>query len=310
MGFMRAEVVARVPSRNRFAELAAGWLTETREKLFPEFDRGLRAGPSTPGQREDDQDALMGPPGGAAATIWVRRKPSELGGSQAAYSDPAWQRTLTRLADSYPFHTDLSGVMLDEQGMLGDPYHTVTVGVQRLHRHPEWVILNTHVAVGTAGDPVGMASLADHEQRAWAEHIKTWAIRADACYAHVTDDPSIMGGTALEDATVRDIEETVPRCREVLRGYSWVTVCATELAARLGGADALRGSGAFDEVAELPGGQVFLRATPVVQDHEGPALRRVFEVLAPVLLPGRPRPETNALEYCRLVADADAGDYQ
>ncbi len=52
----------------------------------------------------------------------------------------------------------------------------------------------------------------------------------------------------------------------------------------------LPGSGAFDEVTELPGGQVFLRATPVIQDYQGEILGRVFQTLAPVLLTGRPYP--------------------
>jgi hypothetical protein len=89
-----------------------------------------------------------------------------------------------------------------------------------------------------------------------------------------------------------------------------VTVCAAELAARLGGAAALARSGAFDEVTELPGGQVFLRATPVIQDYQGEILLRVFQTLAPVLLTGRPHPMSPATDSGRLVRDADAADYQ
>jgi hypothetical protein len=35
---------------------------------------------------------------------------------------------------------------------------------------------------------------------------------------------------------------------------------------------------------------VLLRATPDLDDYQGPAVRRVLSVLAPVLLPGRPGP--------------------
>jgi hypothetical protein len=58
----------------------------------------------------------------------------------------------------------------------------------------------------------------------------------------------------------------------------------------------------------LPGGQVFLRATPALSDYEGAAVRRVFGVLAPVLLPGRPGPAAVAGQHVRLVLDADAAD--
>jgi hypothetical protein len=101
-----------------------------------------------------------------------------------------------------------------------------------------------------------------------------------------------------------------PRCRAVLRGYSRVTICAAELAIRLGGASALAASGAFDEVRELPGGRVHLRATAAVEDLEGAAVRRAFEALAPVLLPGRPDPERLSGMPARLVRDCDAGDFR
>lgn len=102
----------------------------------------------------------------------------------------------------------------------------------------------------------------------------------------------------------------MPRSREVLRGYSWVTVCAPELAARIGGAAALAATGAFDEATELTGGQVYLRATPALYDYEGTAVRRVFEALASVLLSGRPRPTSRAAMSGRLVKDVNAADYR
>jgi hypothetical protein len=69
----------------------------------------------------------------------------------------------------------------------------------------------------------------------------------------------------------------------------------------LGGARALAASAAFDEVTELPASQVFLRATPTLAEYWGTALRRVFEVLAPVLLTRHPDPVSWATEHGRLV---------
>jgi hypothetical protein len=310
MGHLCAELVTRMPSRERFAELAAAWFTQAREQLVPDFDRGLKAGPSLAFDHLEDPRAPMGPPGGAHGILRIRSQPSVFGGSRARYTDRGWQRMLDDLAAGFPYHVELMADALDERGLAASPMRMLVVGVHRLHNDPEWASFRIWAAIGDAGDPDAALPYPDGDQRRWAEFIKQQAIRADACYAHVTDDPESGGGTGLEDATGYQPEDTVPRCREVLRGYSWVTVCAAEIAARLGGAAALAASGAFDEVTELPGGQVFLRATPLIQDYEGAALLHVFETLAPVLLPGRPHPMSPATELGRLIKDADAADYR
>ncbi len=63
------------------------------------------------------------------------------------------------------------------------------------------------------------------------------------------------------------------------------------LAARLGGAGALRGNGAFAIVDEVAGGSVWLQATRRWSEWAGgqAAVDQVFDVLAPVLPPGMPR---------------------
>jgi hypothetical protein len=309
MGFLRAEVVTWTPSRERFAELATAWFTQVREFLVPEFDRRLKAGPSLAFDHLKDPSAPMGPPGGAHAMIQARTRPSPVGARWKRYTDRGWQRTLDGLARSFPYQTRLTAEALDDQGLLASPAQYLVVGVRRLHDNSGWVCLQVQAVRGDRGEPDAALPYPDRDQRRWAEFIKDQASRADACYAHVTDDPG-SDGTALEDATIQRPDTTVPRCREVLRGYSWVTVCAAELAARLGGAAALAQSGAFDEVTELPGGQVFLRATPVIQDYQGETLMRVFQTLAPVLLTGRPNPVSSVTDSARLVKDADAADHQ
>ncbi len=312
MAFLRAEVVSRVPARERFAELAAAWFTQAREKLFPELDRGLKSGPSLAFDHGRDPEAPMGPPGGAYGMLWVRRQPHLIGGDQARYSDRAWQQMLDGLATAYPYHAELIVERLDERGLPTRQSQHFVIGVHRNYAHPEWVVLRVNMALyeQDAYHQTTDLPLPVHVPRQWAEFVKEWVPRAEACYAHVTDDPEVLGGTALEDATQQNPQMTVPHCHKVLRGYSWVTVCAPELAARLGGAAALTASGAFAEVAPLPGGQVYLRATPALEDYEGDALRRVFRVLAPILLTGRPHPMSSATTRGRLIRDADAADYR
>jgi len=93
--------------------------------------------------------------------------------------------------------------------------------------------------------------------------------------------------TGLEIATHEFLSDTVPRSREVLRGYSWVTVVPQEWGDRLGGLQALEASGAFVDVAQLDAGGYWLRATEHWRDYRLPAAERVFEVLAPVLPAGK-----------------------
>jgi hypothetical protein len=281
MTLLRAELVTRSPGRDQWAELAAAWFTEIRTELFPEVDRGLREG--------------------ARARLWVRHQPEPVGGSRARYSDQAWRRFLDSLATAYPYHAEL---LTEEPEWPHQGGGGVRIAADRNHAHPEWTTLSVRAPWR---EPEVRPRTAARE---WAEFIKERVIRSGADYAHVTDDPELNGGTALEDATGRSTEITVPRCCEVLRGYSWVTVCAPELGERLGGADTLAASGAFDEVVGLPGGQVYLRATPALEDYYDEAVSRVFRALAPVLLTGRPRRGSSATRLGRLVRDADAADYQ
>ncbi len=64
-----------------------------------------------------------------------------------------------------------------------------------------------------------------------------------------------------------------------------------EIGDRLGGAGALRASGAFAEVDELAGGGYWLLATENYRDFDQAAAERIFDVVAPVLRPGEPLPD-------------------
>jgi hypothetical protein len=123
----------------------------------------------------------------------------------------------------------------------------------------------------------------------------------------MTDD--LGGETALERTTAAlRGSPNIASPREVLRGYSWVTVVARELAGRLGGADAVAATGAFCEVEELPDGGLWLRATPTINEFTGEAIQRVFAALAPVLLTGITRFDFG--KRYRIVEGVDAADYR
>ncbi|WP_420037234.1 hypothetical protein ACN2WE_37900 [Streptomyces sp. cg28] len=94
--------------------------------------------------------------------------------------------------------------------------------------------------------------------------------------------------TDLEAALRRSQRKSLREARTHLRGYSWVTVVPSELATRLGGVSRLAETGVFHAVRELRGGGLLLQATETLAAYDGLAMRRVFQVLAPVLPSGIP----------------------
>jgi hypothetical protein len=307
---LHLELVCRADSAAKFAELAGSWLTDARAEFFPELSRRLPDAPALQRQQAEDPGALVGPPDSTwAQTVVYREATARRGTSDVVYTPHAWQQLLAGLASEYPFGVLFVMMPLDAEGRLAGRRLAASVGVRRDRSDPAWVRFQVDTAVELAWwpDPAEIAA----KQAEWVDRLERWAIRLDACYGHLTDDASNTYGTALEMATQRPGIDppTVPRCHEMLRGYSWVTICAAELAQRLGGAGALAAAGAFHEVRQLPGGQVLLQATPLLEQYEGTAVEQVFRLLAPVLLPGlvtTARMPRNA----RLLVGVDAADYR
>lgn len=118
--------------------------------------------------------------------------------------------------------------------------------------------------------------------------------------------------THLEWALHRDHSDGMSEARTWLRGYSWITVMPREIVQRLDGPDALRESGAFAYVEELPHGGLWLRATEKIEDYDAAAVRKVFGAVAPVLPPGRPQTSWHGAhddESWRIIQE-DAANYR
>ncbi|MEV0284003.1 MULTISPECIES: hypothetical protein [unclassified Kribbella] len=120
------------------------------------------------------------------------------------------------------------------------------------------------------------------------DFLAEFSERARASFGNVADDND-GGRTALEVVLPRLEDHGVLQSDEVLRGYSWVTVCPPALVDRLGGYEALEATGAFTEVRRLDYGAALLRATDRLEEYDDDAIRRVFHALAPVLPRGKPR---------------------
>lgn len=115
--------------------------------------------------------------------------------------------------------------------------------------------------------------------------------------------------TAFENQFFLDYRETVSTSREVLRGYSWITVLSQEIGDKLGGVEALTNSGAFYEVAQLRNGGYWLRATESYGQYQMPEVDKVFRALAPALPAGKPGP-LDPTEPRRMIVREDAADYR
>jgi hypothetical protein len=126
---------------------------------------------------------------------------------------------------------------------------------------------------------------------ALVDAVATVADGADPNYGEVVvNSERRPPSTNLDIALRRTASRSADAARSELRGYEWVTVCPAELVTRLGGAEAIRATGAFAEVRALAGGGAVLVATKSPANYGPAAAARVFAAVAPVLPPGQPRP--------------------
>ncbi|MGW4391054.1 hypothetical protein [Streptomyces sp. NPDC004685] len=127
--------------------------------------------------------------------------------------------------------------------------------------------------------------------RRWSEFVHGMATRLDPTFGHICDDALNHRYTGRDTAGGRrGVRRSIRMGREILRGYSWVTVVPKELALSLGGgAAALERTGAFYQVDELHSGAVWLQASENIEGYDEAVMEKVFEALAPVLPSGMPR---------------------
>lgn len=302
---LHLELDHRVDSPEQFARDAGAWLTEAAEECAPPLVARLPTDPVLRPRTARNAFGVMGPPDTTWALLRTCRDPGSRRWSNALYSRRAWDRVVRRLADPGLLDVNLSLAPLDSEGRLVNWWATITFGVRRHRADPRWVQFHASLPSQLLPWPESPGI-----QERLIGFLERWAVRLPARYGHLTDDAAEFAGTALEQAIhpVAPEPPGVPRCAEVLRGYSWVTICAGELVDRLGGPEALERSGAFHTVRELATGDVLLRATSLLEQYRQEAPERVFRVLAPVLPPGHVPRLTVLAE--RLAVDVDAADHQ
>ncbi|MFJ5675787.1 hypothetical protein [Streptomyces sp. NPDC093097] len=304
-GELTLELNCRTDRTEGFARSAAAWLTEARAELFPAYEAGLADEPAAQGPDENDPDASWGRPHGVCAQLLVQRAPHGPGLRPSRYSRRTWKRLLSTLpTPSAPYRCLLLMHLLDARGHPVDHEHAVSVEFRRSPEHPGW----TRFAASAPAALLPWPGSEEVQQR-WLGLLGDWAVRLNAGYGHLTDDADPAFGTALERMLNLSPEDTVPHSDRTLRGYAWGTLCSAEVAARVGGPEALRASGAFHAVTELPGGRLLLKATPRLEHYTGDAPARVLRALAPALPPGR-TDRAYLHSWMRLAPDGDAADWQ
>lgn len=294
----KCQLVAEVGDDARFPELARGWFTGVLAEALPDLGAGLAAGPVLykRDKRDAGPDVLWGEPHAVHAELQVTKKPHGPLARWVQYTPRAWRRFLDGLGE-YPYGAVIGITPLDERGRPVTYEGSASVRVTRLPDAPQWATFSF-----SAG-----ASVADPSRAAgrWAAFARERAEAMHAVYADIGHGAS--GYTLLEYATGARPEQTIRRARSQLRGYSWATLVAPELVGRLGGISALREAGAFDEVDELGYGAAWLQATADPGGYDEQAARRVFDVLAPVLIGGRAR-RTPSKFQPPLAYDVNADD--
>lgn len=216
---------------------------------------------------------LVQPPGAPAIDREVTGSTRAEDGSGGPLGGGSWASHLV---------PDLDQLQTIWDGYAGPhgPVAYVYVRVERTYGAHLWLDLLVVLA-----DPAALPTVCD----AVLGVVRETGAQADPVYGEVLVNRIPRSPlTALDMVLRRNPIVSLQESRRFLRGYEWVTVCPAGIAATLGGAEALRASGAFAEVTELGAGRLLLRATdPAAWTDE--AVRRVFEAVRPALPPGQPR---------------------
>lgn len=293
----------RLPGDGQFAEAAREWLEHASRVLGADLWERLNR--SLPLVEPAEWDDPHGEPHGVWGSVTVLPRRGQQGATgHHPYSPESFEWMLTELPNR-PLSASFQLRQLDEAGVPYEGSGQLAVAVRVEEDRPEWVQLSAGSSLhSTEHDPMR----SEVSQR-WAGVLREMAERVDPSFGHLCDDAP-PDRTALDTVIPRGGRiRSMTLGRELLRGYSWVTVCPAELAQRLGGAPALAATGAFAVVHQLPHGGVWLQATPDFASYDEWAVRKVFKALAPVLPAGKPQRDPFDDRPRRLVWE-DAADYQ
>jgi hypothetical protein len=263
------------------------WFAAAVEAFADEFVGEFPPGGLPSAGLRDRAGGPFGPVGSRWCSLLVLEKRSrKVGTSLRPWTPKNWSRFLS-LSPSLSIEMSAKFSTLNRFGHAGQP--SLTISAYRLQTAPQWLNVSARYVVGDRRTP----PIPDETVDAWAAFARSEAEKWPPVFGYLADDSIGAGGTrtTLEAMSARFPDQTLPLADSELRGYSWITMTSAGVLERLGGADAVRGSGAFHVVTMLPSGGAMLQATSRLADYEGSAVRRVFEALGPALPDQAPWPD-------------------
>lgn len=150
---------------------------------------------------------------------------------------------------------------------------------------PAWAILSAQFRVSPFGVP---GEVGARQEELWLDAVRLVADELPVGFGTVTRLFSTQD-TRLEAEAAHlghggfGLPRVVDHLGERLRGVGWLTVLGGELAARVGGAGALRDSGVFWSVEQRAGGSVLCVATPRYEQYTSGVEEQLLAVFAPLL---------------------------
>jgi hypothetical protein len=301
-GTLRVELNCRAPETAAgSAELAGGWLEGALERLGAPLMAELeKAGPLSPASLRDGSGQI---PFGEPGSVWMSLVTATAGARGVRWSIAEWSpRNWTKFIDGLrtsPMEASAKVSVLGADGYPGVPF--LNASVTCYLEQSDWLVL----ACDGSTDRDASVEEARDNRRLWADFLREYSDRTAAGYGYLSDEADFAGPrTGLETSLGLFPEDTLGRLDTQLRGYSWITVVSAGVAEVLGGAEALTKTQAFDEVAVLRSGALWLEAAPDLPQYDGERQRRVFETLAKVLPPGIPGRDRRARNRRLLYEDA------
>ncbi|GIF18172.1 hypothetical protein Ate02nite_09020 [Paractinoplanes tereljensis] len=261
------------PGRERAVRAARLWFERCPDRLGGEFAATVRDNPPPPDRIHLSQLS----PGDIWATVGTTiQPPGDYEGEplewDAPYSAASWQELLRKLGE-LPSVAAFGASTWSARGWHGPPSYTVDMGIDY-----GFVELGSTIDDALANDPAG-------QRRVLAAVREVAEVANPVAVAVATNFKRIE--TPLERALNRF--QGRAEAGSWLRNYGWLTVLSDEMTERVGGLHRLRSSGAFVEVEPLAAGGTWLVATDTWDEYGPEQANRLFELLAPVLPPGRPQ---------------------
>jgi hypothetical protein len=254
------------------ARLGRRWLVEGVTQCASDLMEELKAQPEQPPYGQRFRPVVSN---GVVGLLRVDPRFTMGSAGIRSYTEATWQWFVEQVDAGEYFLAEIHLARLDSRCAMIEPY--VHLRIEKLPDLDGWV----HVVLQTGKDWL-------YANSTFRERCVDLAFGVagefDATFGNWTDDIAYRSSYEAELPTLTYL--TLPKSREFLRGYSWLTVVPPEIAKRLGGAAGLEATGQFVSVRPLVNGGVGLIACERPEDFTSETAERLEQVFRSVLIPG------------------------